>query len=145
MISKPDSTKQMVHFLTEELSINNSYLAGMLGVSEKSLNDWKSLPMGDLTPKAKRLMRLFQVISYLKTNFKEVSHKEYKNVLLNGRIVLDPNDEEDGTTSLMSFVISEPEAKAWPAIVEAAVNSLEIKNFSKGYESNGPKKISATF
>ena len=65
MSKKPlDGLKQAIAELSDALSIRETYLAGFLGVTEKSLNEWKKLGMGDLTPKAHRLVRLHEVVSY---------------------------------------------------------------------------------
>jgi len=142
MEHKADSTKEMIHKLTELLKINNAYLAGMLGVSEKSLNDWKGLGLGDLTPKAKRLKRLFEVVVYLKNKHPGIVASDYSKLLINGRVTIDPHDEEDGSTALINFVVSEPDAKIWVGAVEEAVRSLGDSLNLQGNVKNDIEKIS---
>ena len=64
-----DSVKQTISTLTEILRINEAHLAGMLNVTEKSLHEWKKLGVGDLTPKAKRLKRSFEVVVFIQNNY----------------------------------------------------------------------------
>lgn len=118
---KFDGIRGAIAVVTNILGINETYLAGFLGVTEKSLNEWKRLGSGELTPKAKRLKRLYEVIEFIRDQYPKVSSNEIKSVLENGRITIDPDDEEDGTTALLSFILAEPEFKYWPAIVKEAV------------------------
>lgn len=120
-----DSTKQMIEYSMEKLNLSSTQLAALLGVSERSLNEWKTLQMGDLTPKAKRLLRLFEVLSYLETHFDSSKNLNYMKVLFDGLIILDPNDDEFGHTTLLTFITSDPENKAWVANVNMAMESFE--------------------
>lgn len=125
MSTKPlDSIKQAVAVITKIFKINETHLAGFLGVSEKSLNDWKKRGMGDIPPKAKRLVRLFEVVQYLQNKHGEIPEASYKNLIENGRITIDPNDHDDGTTSLLSYICAEPEARAWVPCVEEVVREF---------------------
>jgi hypothetical protein len=128
MLTRPDSVKQVIANLTAVLNINETYLAGFLGVSEKSLNEWKKLGMGELTPKAYRLTRLDEVIAYLKKNHSEVPASVYKSLVENGRIVTDPTDPEDGSISLLNFIIEDPKAKVWTSSVEEVVKGFISDN-----------------
>lgn len=118
-----DSTRGAITYLTTTLGINDSYLAGFLGVSEKSLHSWKPLGPGDLTPKAKRLKRLFEVVSYLESEFPKIPKARYKSFLENSRITINPNDEDDGSVALITFIIEEPDTKAWVGSVREAIEN----------------------
>lgn len=119
-----DSTRQAISYLMKTLGMNNdAYLAGFLGVSEKSLHLWKPLGVGELTPKAKRLKRLFEVVNYLESEFPKMPKVQYKPFIESARITIDPNDDEDGTTALITFIIEEPESKAWVGSVREAVEN----------------------
>lgn len=118
-----DSTRGAISYLTSLLGINEAYLAGFLGVSEKSLHSWKPLGAGELTPKAKRLKRLFEVVNYLENKFPNIQKKKYKSFLESARITIDPSDEEDGSTALITFIIEEPESSAWVGSVREAVEN----------------------
>lgn len=119
-----DSTRQAIIYLMKTLGISNdSYLAGFLGVSEKSLHLWKTLAPGELTPKAKRLKRLFEVVNYLESEFPKMPKAQYKSFIESARITIDPNDDEDGTTALITFILEEPESKAWVGSVREAVEN----------------------
>jgi hypothetical protein len=134
-----DSIKQAITFITKTLNFNETYLAGFLGVTEKSLNEWKKRGLGDLPPKAKRLVRLFEVVQYLQTRHPEIPQSAYKSLIENGRITIDPNDPEDGSTSLISFILAEPEASAWAPCVEEVVRefiSSNIKETEQHREAN---------
>ncbi|MBY0472112.1 hypothetical protein K2X30_13175 [bacterium] len=116
-----DTPNQVVTQLTEWLGIGETYLAGFLGVSSKSLADWKKRGTGDLPPKAHRLVRLYEVISYLKKRHANLPQREYKGLLENGRLVIDPNDEDEGSISLLNFILEEPNAKVWAPCVDQVV------------------------
>jgi hypothetical protein len=118
-----DSTRGAITYLTTSLGINDAYLAGFLGVSEKSLHSWKPLGAGELTPKAKRLKRLFEVVNYLESKFPKIPKAKYKSFLESARITIDPSDEEDGSTALITFIIEEPETTAWVGSVREAVEN----------------------
>lgn len=123
--TKPlDSIKEAVSTITKLFKINETHLAGFLGVSEKTLNDWKKRGMGELPPRAKRLVRLYSVVQYLQNEHKEIPEPSYKNLIENGRVILDPSDPEDGSTSLISYICAEPEATAWVACVEQVVKEF---------------------
>ena len=136
MTPKPDSIKQAIAELTSTLGMNETYLAGFLGVTEKSLNDWKKLGMGNLTPKARRLVRLYEVVSYLNSEHREIRTSVYKSLIENGRLITDPSDEEEGSMSLLNFIIEEPSAKVWTSPVEKVVQDFISDNL-RGSESVG--------
>jgi hypothetical protein len=122
-----DSPNQAVTQLMNWLGMEReSYLAGFLGVSPKSLTDWKKRPIAELPPKSHRLVRLFEVVSYLKNRHPELHQRDYKNLLENGRLVIDPEDEDEGSISLLNFIVEEPDARVWRACVEQVVS--EFKN-----------------
>lgn len=129
--SSADSVKQIVELVKKALKFNDTYLAGFVGVTEKSLNEWKKRGMGDLPPKAKRLVRLHEVIRYLQDRHKEIPESSYKNLIENGRITTDPNDPDDGSISLLNFILAEPEAIAWPPCVEEVVREFVSANIKE--------------
>jgi hypothetical protein len=135
-----DSTRGAITYLAATLGINDSYLAGFLGVSEKSLHSWKPLGTGDLTPKAKRLKRLFEVVSYLESEFPNIPKSKYKSFLESARITIDPNDEDDGSVVLITFIIEEPETKAWVGVVREAVEN----HFGEEYMTTKEPRREAT-
>jgi hypothetical protein len=116
-----DNPNQAVTQLTDWLGINETYLAGFLGVSPKSLMDWKKRGSGDLPPKGLRLARLHAVVSYMRDRHKEIPPQEYKGLLENGRLVIDPNDDDEGSISLLNFIIEEPNARVWASAVDHVV------------------------
>ena len=124
-----DNPSQAVSQLIEWLGIGETYLAGFLGVSAKSLADWKKRGTGDLPPKAHRLVRLYEVVSYLKKYHSEVPPREYKGLIENGRIIVDPDNTEDGSISLLNFIVEEPDSRVWAPCVDGVVS--EYKNFLK--------------
>lgn len=116
--------KQIIAELTEILNIRETYLAGFLGVTEKSLNEWKKLGLDELTPKSYRLVRLYDVVSYLQNKHSEIPRSAYKSLIENGRFVTDPDDLEEGSISLLNFVIEEPQSKIWVPCVEEVVREF---------------------
>jgi hypothetical protein len=120
--------KQAVTELTRTLDIGETYLAGFLGVTEKSLNEWKKLDKGEPTPKARRLLRLHEVVEYLKAKHPEIPASSYKALVENGRIVTDPYDAEEGSVSLLNFIIEDPQSKTWVPCVEEVVREFVNSN-----------------
>ena len=47
-LSRTDNTAQMILELTSAFQVNETYLAGFLMVTEKSLKEWKKLPMAGM-------------------------------------------------------------------------------------------------
>lgn len=142
-----DSVKQAISTLTETLRINEAHLAGMLNVTEKSLHEWKKLGVGELTPKAKRLKRTYEAVAFIKNNFSaDINTSEIKNVLENGRITIDPNDEEDGTTALISFIRAHPETDVWvPSVKEAVSDYLTSRPQKKGISFESSRPVQKSF
>lgn len=120
-----DNPNQAITELSGWLGINETYLAGFLGVSPKSLTDWKKRSVGDLPPKAYRLIRLYEVVCYLRKHHPDLQ-REYKGLLENGHLVIDPENEDEGTISLLNFILEEPNARVWVPCVEQVV--LQYRN-----------------
>lgn len=117
-----DNLKQATDILVNALGVNNrTMLAGLLGVTERSLQEWEKKPLGEITPKAKRLVLLYNLVRYIEQQFPMVPAKMYREILENSRVVIDPDDLEDGSTSLMNMVISDPEEKYWPQIATSSI------------------------
>lgn len=135
-----NTPSQAIGQLTEWLGINETYLAGFLGVTPKSLADWKSRRPGELPPKAHRLVRLHAVVSYLKSRHPELPPRDYKGLLENGRLTINPDDAEEGTISLLNFIISDPNAKVWaPCVDHVVVDYQNLLNAAgKLREANRP-------
>jgi len=114
--------------LVRILEIHEPLLAGMLGITTKSLNKWKNMKSSELPLKVKRLELTYEIVSYITQSYPgKFRGPEIKNVLENGRVIIDPNDEDDGATSLISFICAHPEEIAWVAVVKEAVNNyLEV-------------------
>lgn len=123
-LSRADSTKQMISELTSAFQVNETYLAGFLMVTEKSLNEWKKLPMGDLTPKAYRLTRLHQVLRYIEEKHPEVPTAAYKSIVENGRVAVD-NADDYGSVSLLNFILTVPESQFWIPCVEQVISEFK--------------------
>ncbi len=118
-----DNLKQASELLVEALGINNrTMLAGLLGVTERSLQEWEKKPLGEITPKAKRLVLLYNLVRFMEQQFPSVPKELYKEILENSRVVLDPDDEEEGSISLMNMIISDPSEKYWPQIASSSIS-----------------------
>ncbi len=136
-IKKLDSVRQALEELKEALGLSHDYLAGLLGVTGRSLDEWKKKGMGDLRGKVQRLIRLHQVLHYVENNPRRIQKKDLRNFLENARITVDPDDEEDGTVSLINYIIHEPEATTWVACVKEAVSDFfGDEEWSDGIESD---------
>ena len=131
-MSKFDNTRQAIESLKNALQMNDSYLAGFLGVTEKSLHSWKSMQAGELSPKSMRLKRLFEVVEYLQEKASHLPQKYYRQFIENSRVIVDTEDEEEGSISLIGFINSEPENNAWVHVVKDAIHEYETSLPEKG-------------
>lgn len=120
-----DHPAQAIAELINWLGISDTHLAGLLGVTPKSLADWKKRAPGELPPKAGRLVRLYEVVHYLQKRHPEFSSNTLKNILENGRLVIDPSDDEEGSMSLLGFIVEEPTARVWASCVDQVVEDYK--------------------
>lgn len=116
-----DGHKHAIEVLCGVLGVSKTFLAGMLGVTERSLSEWESLGSGESTPKSKRLVLLYNIVQLISKDYSNIPPKAYRDILENSRIEFDPNDAEDGSISLMNLVVTEPEEKFWPTLTKKAV------------------------
>ncbi|MES2614187.1 MAG: hypothetical protein V4591_02100 [Bdellovibrionota bacterium] len=117
-----DSTKQIIQAATYKLNINNSHLAGILGVSERTLFDWIQKPVEEIPPKGKRLIRLMEVIEYIGKYYpNQSSANRMMSILQDGRVPMGGADEETNSMALISYVAAFPEERGWVANVAAAI------------------------
>lgn len=87
---------------------------------------------GDLTPKAHRLTRLRDVVTYLQKSHSEIQKGSIKSFIENARVTIDPTDVEEGSTTLLNLIIEEPESRTWVPCVEEA-----IKNYGGSFIGSG--------
>lgn len=118
------SPKQIVMNLMDMLDTSPTSLAGMLGVSERSLSDWKGRTLANLPPKAHRLTRLYEVVKMVKTLRPDYSTQKIKALLENGRIPLGGADDEE-SISLIGYIQAEPTAKTWQSCLQSAIEDFE--------------------
>lgn len=121
MMPQFDNAKQGAEELKKMLDLTDIPLANMLGVTERSLNTWKLKPVGDLPPKAYRLKRLWEVIKYIHVKYPTLTPSQRRSILDNGRVTIDPNDPDDGTTSLINYIRSHPKDAAYTGQVDEAI------------------------
>jgi len=137
-----DNLRQASEQLTELLGVSRTMLAGLLGVTERSMSEWEKKNLDNVTPKAKRLVLLYNLVRYMEEQFSLVPSKMYRELLENSRVVIDPDDSEDGSVSLINMVISDPDEKYWPQIAGSAIKEyLEEIEFYLGNESEGNRTI----
>jgi DNA-binding XRE family transcriptional regulator len=86
------------------LLINRSQLASLLGVSISCVIEWEKNLRNE---KLHRLSKLDQVLDYFVAHYPEINKTDYKNLLDNARVMIDPNDNEYGSTSLINLICSE--------------------------------------
>lgn len=116
-----ENTKQAVEQLKKGLNLKDIPLATLLGVTERSLNDWKKRSAGELPPKAYRLKRLWEVLRYMETKYPKLTPTERQSVLNNGRVTIDPDDPDDGTISLINYIKAHPKDVAYTGQVDEAI------------------------
>jgi transcriptional regulator with XRE-family HTH domain len=137
-----DNLRQASEQLTELLGVNRTMLAGLLGVTERSMSEWEKKSIGNITPKAKRLALLYNLVRFIEQKYPTVPAKMYREILENSRVTIDPNDPEDGSISLMNMVISDPDEKYWPQIAGSAIKEyLEEIGFNLRNEREGNSTI----
>lgn len=116
-----DSLGQASDQLIETLGVSRKMLAGLLGVSERNMSEWEKKNLDNVTPKAKRLVLLYNLVRYIEEQFPLVPSKMYRELLENSRVVIDPDDSEDGSVSLINMIISDPDEKYWPQVAGSAI------------------------
>jgi hypothetical protein len=137
-----DNLRQASEQLTELLGVNRTMLAGLLGVTERSMSEWEKKSIGDITPKAKRLALMYNLVRFIEQKYPNVPAKMYREILENSRVTIDPNDPEDGSISLMNMVISDPDEKYWPQIAGSAIKEyLEEIGFNLRNEREGNRTV----
>ena len=124
MNSQFDNCKQAMEELKDSLNISDIPLATMLGITERSLNHWKKQLVGELSPKAFRFKRLWEVVHYLHSEHPDLTPEQRRSILDNGRVVIDPHDPDEGTTTLINYIIADPKAFAYTGQVNEAVKSF---------------------
>jgi hypothetical protein len=117
-----DSVRQMIDFSLERLGVNRAYLGGLLGVSERTISEWQNKQIGDLPPKGKRLQRLVEVVNFIEHERGILPTSEIMNVLQNGRIPMDGDDEDSNSISLIGYITAFPEEHAWIANARSAMD-----------------------
>ena len=142
-LAKFDSYKHAIETLCPTLGVSRTTLAGMLGITERSLSEWENLGTGDSTPKSKRLLLLYNVVRLFSKEFPKMPAKAYKEVLENSRVIFDPDDEEDGSISLINLIVAEPEEKCWVDTTKHAVGDYLAYSNERGrkIETNRPIQI----
>lgn len=137
-----DNLRQASEQLTELLGVNRTMLAGLLGVTERSMSEWEKKAMGEITPKAKRLALMYNLVRFIEQKYPAVPPKMYREILENSRVIIDHDDPEDGSISLMNMIISDPDEKYWPQIAGSAIKEyLEEVGFNLRKESEGNRTI----
>jgi DNA-binding XRE family transcriptional regulator len=121
-VSKDVST---VNKVFQVLSINRSQLAGILGVSISCVIAWENNIKNE---KLHRLSKLEQIIDYLQTHHPDIDKQDYKNLIDNARVVIDPLDEESGSVTLQGLICFDTYNPHFFACVDSAlVNVYGLK------------------
>lgn len=120
-----NSIKQASKLLMRNLDISKSNLAGMVGVSERTLDEWGKASIDDFASKSNRLIALYNVVRLIKKERPNISAKDCRCFLYNSRIVFDPEDEEEGSVSMISFILAHPEEKDWISAYNSALEEYE--------------------
>ena len=110
------------HVRSKMGNISKTMLAGLLGVTERSLSDWEGRMIGQATPKALRLELLFKVVLFLEKEFPKVPHNMYREILDNSTFEFDNSDDEDGSISLIGMIVADPKNQYWRSIVKNSVS-----------------------
>ena len=116
---------QAIDELQEKLGgISSTKLGNLLGVSERSISEWKRKRMNDIPPKAVRALRTLDVVNEVRKICPGYSPQEIYSLLENGRISLGGIDDED-SISLIGFIRANPNVKPWLPQVKDAITDFE--------------------
>jgi transcriptional regulator with XRE-family HTH domain len=122
MLKPHDSLKQIIAKLTNELAISATQLAALVGVSERTLSDWKIKGPGDLPPKAARLARLAEAVDEIGKLEQGATSGKILSILNNGDVPLGSASWPDvDAIPLIQYICVFPKETGWKANVDAAV------------------------
>ena len=111
---------ELLDRMAKTLNLANSEIGALVGLSDRSLDLWWDWTLEVVPPghKAHRLFRLGAVVVELLSY--GLGGEEILSALLSGGVSVDTGDEENGTTSLVSYLAAFPEDEAWVAKVKEA-------------------------
>ena len=124
---KPVEAKQeeftvanIAQFITEELGISETMLAGLLDITSRTLDNWKKFNFPEeLTDKAKRIKALYEFVTLAKKS--KVKSSEILSLLTES---IDPDDE--ASESPIFYIVQDPGSKSF-----VDFSKLAIQNFLK--------------
>lgn len=119
--------KGLIDYLCFELSINPTMLAGLLGITEKTLGMWRTRTVSELEENKKplRLVTLYHFV-WLARSFNVDKHL----ILSLMHDLVDPLNEKSG--SILSHIVEEPDSSVLRAITPKLIRDfLEMKEFRK--------------
>lgn len=103
LLDKKESNliKQRISDIKSKLQLPEGMLLSYLGITELTLEKWT---LSNKDPKVGKLNLLYDVINNLSTINSEPNN--LTNFLINERIVFDPTDAEDGSVSIINYLLA---------------------------------------
>lgn len=120
----------MKNYLSKVFERDASYIANLIGVTDKTLNSWNNTLEFEVEGKQNRLKCLYVLIKY--TESKNINTPDLLNFVHNSRIVIDPSDAEYGDTSVLSYCYCEFfNERNWMDRVDEAINEWKKQREQK--------------
>ena len=133
-MDKKKNVGHVIKMLCQKLDISEIQLAGLVGLTAKSLDKWRTLVADDYLPsKAKRILRLKDIIDRVERINKDMKYLSFtpnpKNlmaVLSSGRVEVDSRlDDDESSVSLLGLVNLD-EIEIWDVHIRAAIMDAQI-------------------
>lgn len=112
--------KEMVKRILEKLDIGARDFGTYFGFRPSDINNFGAMNMS----RSLRLERVCRALDVVDSQYPDIKGRKCLELFVNGRIVFDANDEEFGSTSLLSFTSTADLNANWNLIVKEAVESL---------------------
>lgn len=116
------STSDIINFITQELRVTETLLAGLLNITSRTLDNWKKKKYpNELTDKAKRIETLYEFIQMAKS--KEVKSSEMLS------LVTESIDETDETSaSPIFYIVNDSDKKLFTDFSKLAIEKFVQQN-----------------
>ena len=122
LVNEEFTVSGIIQFITLELNVTETLLAGLLNVTSRTLDNWKKMKYpNDLTDKAKRIQALYEFIQISKE--KGVKSSELLSLLTES---IDENDE--ASASPMFYLVNDSNKKLFLDFSKLAIERFVEQN-----------------
>jgi hypothetical protein len=110
--------KNLSENIQTTLNIDKVKLADILGITEQILTELEQVESVYQAPKKLgRLILLGGFLEYIAKSYPQIKKESYLEILINERIVSDPDDLEDGNISLINFINANDKNVSWKLVL----------------------------